>query len=177
MVKSLKKNIEKDEIDTELYGIYKEHYKKCLEDVNFEELSSEEKELYKIIYRYIKGRIEKILQNRNKIKNRELIVEGIFSEETLLEKIKIRVKQYLLEHILYLGKLKHHNISEVNTKRFVEEHANEELFLELITFFSATNIELNRLLKVKDEKAKLNYGQSSNLACLYLKRYTSLFYY
>ena len=32
-------------------------------------------------------------------------------------------------------------------------------------------------LKVKDEKAKLNYGQSSNLACLYLKRYTSLFYY
>ncbi len=152
LVKSLKKNIEKDEIDTELYGIYKEHYKKCLEDVNFEELSSEEKELYKIIYRYIKGRIEKILQNRNKIKNRELIVEGIFSEETLLEKIKIRVKQYLLEHILYLGKLKHHNISEVNTKRFVEEHANEELFLELITFFSATNIELNRLLKVKDEK-------------------------
>ena len=115
-----------------------------VDHVNDEEiLSSEEKELYKIIYRYIKGRIEKILQNRNKIKNRELIVEGIFSEETLLEKIKIRVKQYLLEHILYLGKLKHHNISEVNTKRFVEEHANEELFLELITFFSATNIELN----------------------------------
>ena len=42
--------------------------------------------------RYIKGRIEKILQNRNKIKNRELIVEGIFSEETLLEKMSLTEK-------------------------------------------------------------------------------------
>ncbi|MCP1226490.1 hypothetical protein [Sebaldella sp. S0638] len=151
LVVDLNEKIENEKLDTELYGVYKKHYEECTKDVEFNKLSLEEKELYKIIYRYLKGRIEKILQNRDKIKNKELMVEEIFNKEILLKKIEIRVKQYLLEHILYLGKLKHHNIDEVNTIRFVEEHANEELSLELITLFSATNVELNRLLKVKGE--------------------------
>lgn len=38
----------------------------------FEEKSDEEKELYKIIYRYLKGRIEKILINEQKVRLKKM---------------------------------------------------------------------------------------------------------
>jgi hypothetical protein len=160
LVDKLNKNIKNGKINTELYGIYKEHYGQCIEYINFNELALEEKELYKIIYRYLKGRIEKLLQNRKKIKIGELRTEDIFIFQKLLEKIEIRVKQYLLEHIIYIGKVRHHNIKEVNTKKFVEEHANEELALELITLFSATNTELNRFFSIKNEYESDFFGDT-----------------
>ena len=71
----------------------------------------------------------------------------ILDESVLSEKILKRVKQYTLEHIMYLGKLIHNkiNMATVNTNDFFRLHAKEELDLELITFFASTNMELNKI--------------------------------
>ena len=104
---------------------------------------NDEKELYKIVYRYIKGRIDKILINRNE-KDLDSKIKDWVNEENLLEKIEKRVKQYTLEHVMYLGKIKHRGLEkeEVNTLKFQELHGQEEFELELITFFSAVNMEI-----------------------------------
>ena len=80
-------------------------------------------------------------------------VKKIFNESILSEKILKRVKQYTLEHVMYLGKLVHNDIdrSIVNTNDFSRLHAREELDLELITFFASTNMELNKIFSRKDE--------------------------
>lgn len=74
-------------------------------------------------------------------------IEKILDESVLSEKILKRVKQYTLEHIMYLGKLIHNkiNMATVNTNDFFRLHAKEELDLELITFFASTNMELNKI--------------------------------
>ena len=98
----------------------------------------------------MKGRIEKILVNEQKVrlkKMKKIEIEKILNESILSEKILKRVKQYTLERIMYLGKLVHNNIdmTTVNTNDFSILHAKEELDLELITFFASTNMELNKI--------------------------------
>lgn len=151
-----KLRIENKNFDTEIFRIFKDHYQEMFSSEKFEEKSDEEKELYKIIYRYLKGRIEKILINEQKVrlkKMEKIEVEKILNESTLSEKILKRVKQYTLEHIMYLGKLVHNNIdmTTVNTNDFSMLHAKEELDLELITFFASTNMELNKIFNGKEK--------------------------
>ena len=165
LTEKLKENTKNKNFDTEIFGIFKVHYQEMFSSEKFEEKSDEEKELYKIIYRYLKGRIEKILINEEKVRlkkmekiliNGEKIrlnkiekieIEKILNESILSEKILKRVKQYTLEYIMYLGKLVHNNIdmTTVNTNDFSKLHAKEELDLELITFFASTNMELNKI--------------------------------
>ena len=150
LTKKLEKNTENKNFDTEIFGIFKKHYKVNFDSKKFSNKSDEEKELYKIIYRYLKGRIEKILINEEKVrlkKMEKIEIEKILNESILSEKILKRVKQYTLEHIMYLGKLVHNNIdmTTVNTNDFSKLHAKEELDLELITFFASTNMELNKI--------------------------------
>ena len=153
LTKKLEKNTENKNFDTEIFGIFKKHYKVNFDSKKFENKSDEEKELYKIIYRYLKGRIEKILINEEKIKTKELKINKILDEKKLSEKILKRVKQYTLEHIMYLGKLVHNkiNMATVNTNDFSRLHAKEELDLELITFFASTNMELNKIFNGKEK--------------------------
>jgi len=154
LTKKLEKNTENKNFDTEIFGIFKKHYKVNFDSKKFENKSDEEKELYKIIYRYLKGRIEKILINEEKIKTKELKINKILDEKKLSEKVLKRVKQYTLEHIMYLGKLRHNDIVKitVNTDDFSRLHAKEELDLELITFFASTNMELNKIFEINKEK-------------------------
>ena len=154
LTKKLEKNTENKNFDTEIFGILKKHYKVNFDSKKFENKSDEEKELYKIIYRYLKGRIEKILINEEKIKTKELKINKILDEKKLSEKVLKRVKQYTLEHIMYLGKLRHNDIVKitVNTDDFSRLHAKEELDLELITFFASTNMELNKIFEINKEK-------------------------
>lgn len=156
LTKKLEKELKKGNCDTEIFGIFKKHYKVNFDLKKFENKSDEEKELYKIIYRYLKGRIEKILVNEQKarLKKMEKIeIEKILNESILSEKILKRVKQYTLEHIMYLGKLRHNDIVKmtVNTDDFSRLHAKEELDLELITFFASTNMELNKIFNGKEK--------------------------
>ena len=151
-----KLRIENKNFDTEIFEIFKDHYKEMFSSEKFKEKSDEEKELYKIIYRYLKGRIEKILINEQKVrlkKMEKIEVEKILNESILSEKILKRVKQYTLEHIMYLGKLRHNDIVKmtVNTDDFSRLHAKEELYLELITFFASTNMELNKIFNGKEK--------------------------
>lgn len=150
LTEKLKENPKNKNFDTEIFRIFKDHYQEMFSSEKFEEKSDEEKELYKIIYRYLKGRIEKILINGEKVrlkKMKKIEVEKILNESILSEKILKRVKQYTLEYIMYLGKLVHNNIdmTTVNTNDFSKLHAKEELDLELITFFASTNMELNKI--------------------------------
>ena len=156
LTKKLEKNTENKNFDTEIFGIFKKHYKVNFDSKKFENKSDEEKELYKIIYRYLKGRIEKILINGEKVrlkKMEKIEIEKILNESILSEKILKRVKQYTLEHIMYLGKLVHNkiNMATVNTNDFFRLHAKEELDLELITFFASTNMELNKIFNGKEK--------------------------
>ena len=154
LIKKLK--MENKNFDTEIFGIFKVHYQEMFSSEKFEKKSDEEKELYKIIYRYLKGRIEKILVNEQKVrlkKMEKIEIEKILNESVLSEKILKRVKQYTLEHIMYLGKLRHNDIVKmtVNTDDFSRVHAKEELDLELITFFASTNMELNKIFNGKEK--------------------------
>ena len=156
LTKKLEKELKKGNCDTEIFGIFKKHYKVNFDSKKFSNKSDEEKELYKIIYRYLKGRIEKILINEQKVrlkKMEKIEVEKILNESILSEKILKRVKQYTLEHIIYLGKLRHNDIVKmtVNTNDFSRLHAKEELDLELITFFASTNMELNKIFNGKEK--------------------------
>lgn len=160
LTEKLKENAKNKNFDTEIFRIFKDHYQEMFSSEKFEEKSDEEKELYKIIYRYLKGRIEKILINGEKVrlkKMKKIEVEKILNESILSEKILKRVKQYTLEYIMYLGKLVHNNIdmTTVNTNDFSKLHAKEELDLELITFFASTNMELNKIFskeKINDDE-------------------------
>ena len=156
LIEKLKENTENKNFDTEIFGIFKKHYKVNFDSKKFSNKSDEEKELYKIIYRYLKGRIEKILINGEKVrlkKMEKIEIEKILNESILSEKILKRVKQYTLEHIMYLGKLVHNDIdmTTVNTNDFSMLHAKEELDLELITFFASTNMELNKIFNGKEK--------------------------
>lgn len=156
LIKKLEKELKKGNCDTEIFGIFKKHYKVNFDSKKFLKKSDEEKELYKIIYRYLKGRIEKILVNEQKArlkKIEKIEIEKILNESILSEKILKRVKQYTLEHIMYLGKLRHNDIVKmtVNTDDFSRLHAKEELDLELITFFASTNMELNKIFNGKEK--------------------------
>lgn len=151
-----KLRIKNKNFDTEIFKIFKDHYQEMFSSEKFEKKSDEEKELYKIIYRYLKGRIEKILVNKQKVrlkKIEKIEIEKILNESILSEKILKRVKQYTLEHIMYLGKLRHNDIVKitVNTDDFSRLHAKEELDLELITFFASTNMELNKIFNGKEK--------------------------
>lgn len=156
LTKKLEKELKKGNCDTEIFGIFKKHYKVNFDSKKFSNKSDEEKELYKIIYRYLKGRIEKILINEEKVrlkKMEKIEIKKILNESILSEKILKRVKQYTLEHIVYLGKLVHNkiNMATVNTNDFSKLHAKEELDLELITFFASTNMELNKIFNGKEK--------------------------
>ena len=151
-----KLRIENKNFDTEIFRIFKDHYQEMFSLEKFEEKPDEEKELYKIIYRYLKGRIEKILINEQKVrlkKMEKIEIEKILNESILSEKVLKRVKQYTLEHVMYLGKLIHNdvNMTTVNTDDFTKLHAKEELDLELITFFASTNMELNKIFNGKEK--------------------------
>ena len=151
-----KLRIKNKNFDTEIFKIFKDHYQEMFSSEKFEEKSDEEKELYKIIYRYLKERIEKKLINAQKgtIKKKEKIeIEKILNESILSEKVLKRVKQYTLEYVMYLGKLIHNdvNMTTVNTDDFTKLHAKEELDLELITFFASTNMELNKIFNGKEK--------------------------
>ena len=156
LIEKLKENTENKNFDTEIFGIFKKHYKVNFDSKKFSNKSDEEKELYKIIYRYLKGRIEKILINGEKVrlkKMEKIEIEKMLNESILSEKILKRIKQYTLEHIMYLGKLVHNkiNMATVNTNDFSRLHAKEELDLELITFFASTNMELNKIFNGKEK--------------------------
>jgi len=151
LIKKTEKELKRGNCDTEIFGIFKVHYQEMFSSEKFEKKSDEEKELYKIIYRYLKGRIEKILVNEQKVRLKK--IEKILNESILSEKILKRVKQYTLEYIMYLGKLVHNkiNMATVNTNDFFRLHAKEELDLELITFFASTNMELNKIFNGKEK--------------------------
>lgn len=151
LIKKTEKELKRGNCDTEIFGIFKVHYQEMFSSEKFEKKSDEEKELYKIIYRYLKGRIEKILVNEQKVRLKK--IEKILNESILSEKILKRVKQYTLEYIMYLGKLVHNkiNMATVNTNDFSRLHAKEELDLELITFFASTNMELNKIFNGKEK--------------------------
>ena len=153
LVKKLENKTKTKNFDTEIFDIYKKHYKLVIDKNKFNNMSDNEKELYKIVYRYIKGRVDKILINRKK-KDLDSKIKDWFNEENLLEKIEKRVKQYTLEHVMYLGKIKHRGLKEeeINTLKFQELHGQEELELELITFFSAVNMELNKFIEKNTDK-------------------------
>lgn len=85
--KNLKENTENKNFDTEIFGIFKTHYQNIFSSEKFENKSDEEKELHKIIYRYLKGRIEKILINREKIRLNKIEIEKILNENVLSKKI------------------------------------------------------------------------------------------
>ncbi len=67
-----KLRIKNKNFDTEIFKIFKDHYQEMFSSEKFEEKSDEEKELYKIIYRYLKGRIEKILINEQKVRLKKM---------------------------------------------------------------------------------------------------------
>ncbi|MGF6907128.1 hypothetical protein [Fusobacterium sp. PH5-44] len=133
-------------VDTDIYSIYKNHYQESMKNKKFDDFTLKEKELYKIIYRYLKGRIEKILVNRKKFDDLKQEIVKIFDFEILVKKVEKRIKQFSLEHLIYIGKLEHNRL-DPNAISFMNEHANEELALELITFFSASNTELNKVIE------------------------------
>ena len=146
LIKKLEKELKKGNCDTEIFGIFKKHYKVNFDSKKFSKKSDEEKELYKIIYRYLKGRIEKILISEEKVrlkKMKKIEIEKILNKSILSKKVLKRVKQYTLEHVMYLGKLVHNDFSML--------HAKEELDLELITFFASTNMELNKIFNGKEK--------------------------
>lgn len=156
LIKKLEKELKKGNCDTEIFGIFKKHYKVNFDSKKFSKKSDEEKELYKIIYRYLKGRIEKILISEEKVrlkKMKKIEIEKILNKSILSKKVLKRVKQYTLEHVMYLGKLVHNDIdmTTVNTNDFSMLHAKEELDLELITFFASTNMELNKIFNGKEK--------------------------
>ena len=72
LIKKLEKELKKGNCDTEIFGIFKKHYKVNFDSKKFSNKSDEEKELYKIIYRYLKGRIEKILVNEQKVRLKKM---------------------------------------------------------------------------------------------------------
>ena len=72
LIEKLKENTENKNFDTEIFGIFKKHYKVNFDSKKFSNKSDEEKELYKIIYRYLKGRIEKILINGEKVRLKKM---------------------------------------------------------------------------------------------------------
>ena len=56
LIEKLKENTENKNFDTEIFGIFKTHYQNIFSSEKFSNKSDEEKELYKIIYRYLKGK-------------------------------------------------------------------------------------------------------------------------
>lgn len=147
LAKQIKEECNK-RIDTNLFGIFKLHYKNTIEkDKNiFDRMEKWEKELYKIIYRYLKGRIEKIISRKEFI---DFGVENLSYKKTKNKVIK-RVKQYMLENILYIGKLKHCEL-QPQKNNFIEFHAKEELCLELLAMFSYTNLSLEEITTSKKD--------------------------
>lgn len=147
LTEKLKENPKNKNFDTEIFGIFKVHYQEMFSSEKFEEKVRLKK-------------MEKILINGEKIrlnKIEKIEIEKILNESVLSEKILKRVKQYTLEHIMYLGKLIHNdvNMTTVNTNDFSRLHAKEELDLELITFFASTNMELNKIFskeKINDDE-------------------------
>lgn len=144
--------------DVELFGIYKEHYKEKEETIKSwikeegEENDEENKRklLAKLTYRYIKGRIEKIVtSNRKDIAN-------ILCFDNIVKKVNTRVEQYILENLIYLGKVKildrKTKLTEENiSDKFIEYGIKEELELEFLNFVSATNLYMNELFKTNKD--------------------------
>lgn len=164
----LVKKLKKEKInDTNLFGIYKTHYKENVkkEMENYIKIKNDEKDnckklIAKIIYRYIKGRIEKIITYKCKDE-----LDEIFKKDILKEKIIKRVEQYIIENLIYLGKVKLLNEDKkgtLNDKNIAKEFEifsiKEELELEFLNFVSATNLKLNELFKKqKNERATFDY--------------------
>lgn len=119
-------------IDVNLFGIYKVHY----QELGLDFADRKNKILYKLTYRYIKKQIDKLIYSKNFL----LSVEKRLSMENLKVKIKERVQQYCLEHILYLGKLteikEKKNIidDKVAVNYFYNYQLENEYTLKLISF-------------------------------------------
>lgn len=168
-IDDLIENLRNEEInDTNLFGVYKAHYEENVkkEMENYIKIKNDEKDnskklIAKIVYRYIKGRVEKIITYKCKDK-----LDKIFKKDILKEKIIKRVEQYIIENLIYLGKVKiltkepvEKNISE----KFIEYGIKEELELEFLNFVSATNLKLNELFKnQKNERAVFDYFANIN---------------
>lgn len=152
--------------DTNLFGVYKTYYNENVKlkvetylKTGNEEKDSCKKLIAKIIYRYLKGRIEKIITYRCKNK-----LNDIFKEDVLKNKITKKVEQYIIENLIYLGKVRllneeKKNLNDKNiAKEFEIFSIKEELELEFLNFVSATNLKLNELFKNKqNEKAVFDY--------------------
>lgn len=147
--KLLNKIRNKNSIDTFLFDVYKKHYQENVQEAITTYINEDvtKKELAKLTYRYIKGRIEKIISYN--IKEDEKI-KKIFCKDQLREKIKTRVEQYILENLIYLGKVKLLSekielTAENIPDKFIEYGIKEELELEFLNFVSATNFTLNEI--------------------------------
>lgn len=129
-------------IDTNLFKVLKDHYKTTITTP----IADDEKIIYKKIYRSLKGRINNLIEKNSSI--------GFGSIEHLKKQIKISLKQYLLETLLYVGRksrISNKNMTMANL------HAEEELGLEIIALFSSCNLFLNSLL----EQCRLDFFKST----------------
>lgn len=148
-VKELAEKVEKfykekpNKEDTYPYKILKDHYnkhikKKCDFDNTIEDY---QKIIYREIYKYLKGRINKCVNNK------KFIDFGITENNYNLVKNKTlnSLKQNILERIIYVGKRKKLGIE--SAEEFIKSHALEELNLEILAFFGTANMHLNRYIK------------------------------
>lgn len=152
LAKKIKSEASK-KIDTNLFATYKEHYKEIEKEIMEKITDDTIKEIYKLVYRYIKGRVEKSIEKQMFF---DFGIEENKFKETKNKTFK-RVKQYILEHVLYIGKIEHNESLEVNTNSFKELHGNEELALELLALFSSTNLYLNEITETQDNIEKADF--------------------
>ncbi|MGL5042734.1 MAG: hypothetical protein ACRC6X_06545 [Culicoidibacterales bacterium] len=124
--------------DTNLYKTFKDHYQNKTSETCFNGMDSTEKQLRKLIYRYLKGRINKIIESPTYYQT----LEKAFTPEKLAIKLATHVKQFILENLLYIGKVTQYELTKPNSIDFQKIHAKEELYTEILTLFSVANTKL-----------------------------------
>ncbi len=144
--------------NTVLYKIYKEHYDGVIECKVF---SSEEKIIYRTIYRHIHDRIGKMVNQRKFINLDPDTKQG----QRVKEKCYIKLQQHILEHLLYLGKVSYMEDKkiDINTIEFQKLHAEEELDHEILALFTYLNYELNNINSDKDERGDFIAGKDTKI--------------
>ncbi len=162
-IKISKEIAKKGKADTFLFKIYKEHCKSIYENIvkektgneyndksvdkYFNELEEYEKAIFKLVYEYLKGRVNKCVDN-NKFCDFGTNEDAL--KETR-EKTLRKVKQYILEHIIYLGKIKRLGFDDLSvvdlSKEFQIQHAKEELNTEILVLFASVNMFFNEVFE------------------------------
>lgn len=144
--------------DTKLFAVYKESYKSKNE--NFQGNNDNVyKYLMKTVYRYTKGRVSKLIDNKKYI---DIMSDADYIKNHLLPKLVTHTKNKMLDFILFEGKKIHEGLGS-NVNDFNKFHATDQLFQETLALFTHLNYELNKMLKIKGEKDDIDFiGETFN---------------